>query len=63
MNIFILIFNYLTYFYVEKNFKFNNKKYIINNKLNNTFIDKEYKSNNNFMDYDFINNPKLLPIM
>ena len=77
MNIFILIFNYLTYFICGKeNFKFNNKNYIINDKLNNTFINKEYKSNNNFMnydiinspndnfmDYDIINNPKLLPIM
>lgn len=68
MNIFILIFNYLTYFICgKKNFNFNDKKYILNYKLNNTFDNKEYNiiENNDFSDdflnYDIINDPMSLP--
>lgn len=59
MNIFILILNYLTYFICGKEiFKFNNKNYIINDKLNNTFDNKE---NNDFLNYNIINDPMSLP--
>ena len=64
MNIFILFFNYLTYFICGKeNFKFNNKNYILNYKLDNTFDNKENNiiKNNEFLNYDIINDPMSLP--